>query len=98
MLSSDKLSQHISNTTNFIPFVIVMGPSLLFLGLAAHALNFIKTNPIPALMVVIGGPFVGISYFIWNNGILMLLSCIVFTWLRGYFVYRKEGKELIPKL
>jgi hypothetical protein len=43
-ISSDKLSQHISNTPLILyPFVIV-GPSLLFLGLAAHALNFIKTN------------------------------------------------------
>jgi hypothetical protein len=42
-ISSDK-SQHISNTPLILyPFVIV-GPSLLFLGLAAHALNFIKTN------------------------------------------------------
>jgi UPF0716 family protein affecting phage T7 exclusion len=49
-------------------------------------------------MVVIGGPFVGISYFIWNNGILMLLSCIVFTSGLGLLLYRKEGKELTPKV
>lgn len=96
-ISSDKLREHISNTPLILyPFVII-GPSLLFLGLAAHALNFIKTNPIPAFMVVIGGPFVGISYFIWNNGILMLLSCIVFTFGLGLLLYRKEVRELVPK-
>ena len=97
-LSSDKLRQHISNTPLILyPFVII-GPSLLFLGLAAHAFNFIKTNPIPALMVVIGGSFVGIFYFIWNNGILMLLSCIVFTFGLGLLLYRKEVRELLPKV
>jgi len=96
-ISSEKLSEHISNTPLILyPFVIV-GPSLLFLGLAAHALNFIKTNPIPSLMVIIGGPFVGISYFIWNNGILMLLSCIVFASGLGLLLYKKEEKELVPK-
>ncbi|NGY36953.1 hypothetical protein FQU23_005440 [Flavobacterium sp. XN-5] len=95
--SSDKLREHISNTPLILyPFVII-GPSLLFLGLAAHALNFIKTNPIPSLMVVIGGPFVGISYFIWNNGMLMLLSCLVFTFGLGLLLYRKEVKVVVPK-
>lgn len=95
-ISSDKLSKHISNTPLILyPFVII-GPSLLFLGLAVHALNFIKTNPIPSLMVIIGGPFVGISYFIWNNGNLMLLSCVVFASGLGLLLYRKEVKELVP--
>ena len=77
--SSNKLREQISNTPLILyPFVII-GPSLLFIGLATHALNFIKTNPISALMVIIGGPFVGLSYFIWNNGTLMLISCVVFA-------------------
>ncbi|SEA53092.1 hypothetical protein SAMN05443667_105132 [Flavobacterium gillisiae] len=94
-ISSEKLSEHISNTPLILyPFVIV-GPSLLFLGLAVHAFNFIKTNPIPSLMVIIGGPFVGISYFIWNNGNLMLTSCVIFASGLGLLLYRKE---LVPKV
>jgi len=84
------LSEQISNTPFILyPFIIV-GPSLLFVGLATHALNFIKTNPISTLMVIIGGPFVGLSYFIWNNGYLMLASCSVFAVGLALLLYRNE--------
>jgi hypothetical protein len=61
--------------------------------LAVHALNFIKTNPISTLMVVIGGPFVGLSYFIWNNGFLMLISCVVFASGLALLLFREEVKK-----
>lgn len=96
-ISSDKVSQHISNTPLILYHFVIIGPSLLFLGLAVHAFNFIRTNPIPSLMVIVGGPFVGVSYFIWNNGNLMLLSCIVFASGLGLLLYRKEVTELVPK-
>lgn len=96
-ISSDKVSQHISNTPLILYHFVIIGPSLLFLGLAVHAFNFIRTNPIPSLMVTVGGPFVGVSYFIWNNGNLMLLSCIVFASGLGLLLYRKEVTELVPK-
>ena len=93
-IGRNELSEQISNTPLILyPFVII-GPSLLFVGLAAHALNFIRTNPISALMVIIGGPFVGLSYFIWNNGILMLISCVVFASGLALLLYRKEVKTL----
>lgn len=88
------LSEQISNTPLILyPFVII-GPSLLFVGLSIHALNFIKTNPISSIMVIIGAPFVGLSYFIWNNGNLMLISCIVFATGLALLLYRKEAKNL----
>ncbi|WP_422860397.1 hypothetical protein ACOKFD_05930 [Flagellimonas sp. S174] len=90
----NELSEQISNTPLILyPFVII-GPSFLFVGLATHAFNFIKTNPISSLMVIIGGPFVGISYFIWNNGTLMLLSCLVFAIGLALLLFRKEDKTL----
>ncbi|MGH2666396.1 hypothetical protein [Flavobacterium sp.] len=93
-IGRNELREQISNTPLILyPFVIV-GPSLLFLGLVTHALNFIKSNPISSLMVIIGGPFVGLSYFIWNNGILMLLSCVVFASGLVLLLYRKETKNL----
>jgi len=74
-----ELSNQINNTPSILyPFVII-GPSLLFIGLSLHAWNFIKKNPISALMVIIGAPAVGISYFVLNNGTYMVLSCIVFA-------------------
>lgn len=93
-IGRNELSEQISNTPLILyPFVII-GPSLLFVGLAIHAINFIKTNPISSLMVIVGGPFVGLSYFIWHNGILMLISCVVFASGLALLLYRKE-KQLI---
>jgi len=87
------LSEQISNTPLILyPFVIV-GPSFLFVGLAAHALNFVKTHTISSLMVIIGGPFVGLSYFIWNNGMLMLASCVVFASGLALLLFRKDSKN-----
>jgi hypothetical protein len=96
-IGSEKLREQISNTPLILyPFIIV-GPSLLFIGLAAHSLNFIKTNPISALMVLIGGPFVGLSYFIWNNGFLMLISCMVFASGLALLLFREEVNIRIVK-
>ena len=78
-IGRNELREHISSVPLIVyPFIIV-GPSLLFVGLAAHALNFIRTNPISSLMVILGGPFVGLSYFVWDNGYLMLASCACFA-------------------
>ncbi len=91
------LSEQISNTPLILyPFVIV-GPSMLFAGLAAHALNFIKTNPISSLMVLLGGPFVGLSYFIWNNGYLMLASCAIFAAGLTLLLFRYEIQMMSKK-
>ena len=89
-LGRNALSEQISNTPLILyPFIIV-GPSMLFIGLATHALNFIKTNPISSLLVILGGPFVGLSYFVWNNGNLMLTSCSIFATGLALLLYRNE--------
>lgn len=83
------LSEHISNTPAIVyPFVII-GPSLLFIGLALHAANFIKTNTLSALMVITGAPAVGFSFFILKNGLYMVTSCIVFALGLLLLLYRK---------
>lgn len=89
-LARNELKEQIGRTPLILyPFVVV-GPSFLFIGLAAHALNFIRTNTFGSLMVIAGGPFVGISYFIWNNGILMLIGCLVFAMGLGLLLFRKK--------
>lgn len=85
----EQLSQHINNSQSILyPFVIV-GPSLLFIGLSLHALNFIKTNKISFLMVFISSLAIGFSFFILKNGVYMLLSCLVFVLGLGTLLYRK---------
>ncbi len=89
------LSEHISNTPSILfPFVVV-GPSLLFIGLAIHAFRFIKTQTISALMVIVGAPLVGFSFFILKNGILMLLSCLVFSLGLVLLLHRKDNREVV---
>jgi hypothetical protein len=88
------LSLHIVDSPFILyPFVIV-GPSFLFIGLAMHAFNFVKTNSISALMVIIAAPAIGFSFFALKNGVLMLLSCLVFVLGLGFLLFAKEEKEL----
>jgi hypothetical protein len=95
--AKEVLSSQISNTPSILyPFVIV-GPSLLFIGLAIHALNFFKTNTISATMVIGGAVSTGFSFFILKNGIYMLLSCVIFVVGLGFLLYRKEIERGVTK-
>lgn len=86
----EALSQQISNTPSVLYPFIVVGPSLLFIGLSMHALNFIKTNTISSLMVIIASPAIGFSFFVLKNGLYMLLSCIVFVLGLSLLLYRNQ--------
>lgn len=89
-VAKEQLSEHISNTPAILfPFIII-GPSLLFIGLALHASSFIKTHFIPVAMVLVGAPAVGVSFFILKNGVLMVLSCMLFALGLVLLLYRKE--------
>lgn len=89
-----ELSKHISNTPSILYPFIIIGPSLLFIGLATHALSFIKTNTIKALMVILGAPAVGFSFFILKDGVYMVLSCLLFSLGLVLLLYRKEKQEM----
>jgi len=89
------LGEHISNTPSIVYPFIIIGPSLLFIGLALHASNFIKTNTISSLMVILGAPAVGFSFFILKNGTYMVLSCLIFTIGLALLLYRKENNEIV---
>ncbi|GAA4767982.1 MULTISPECIES: hypothetical protein [Flavobacterium] len=93
-----ELSKHISNTPSILYPFIIIGPSLLFVGLAAHALNFIKTYPISSLMVIVGAPAVGFSFFILKDGIYMVLSCLLFALGLVLLLHRKEETEKINSI
>jgi len=88
----EELSQHISNTPSILyPFVIV-GPSLLFIGLSLHALNFIKTNTVSSLMVIISSLAIGFSFFILKDGVYMLLSCVAFVFGLGLLLFGRRRR------
>ena len=94
-IAKTELSNHISNTPSILyPFVII-GPSLLFVGLSVHALNFIKTHTISSLMVIIGAPLVGISFFVLKNENLMLLSCAIFALGLVLLLNANENRKIL---
>ena len=75
----DQLSQQISNTPFILYSFIIIGPSLLFIGLSLHTLQFIKTNTINSILVFLSSAAIGFSFFVLKNGVLMLLGCFVFV-------------------
>lgn len=93
-MAKEALSQQISNSPLiFYPFVVV-GPSLLFLGLALHAFAFIKTETVKSLMVIVGSVAVGFSFFVLKNGVCMLLSCLVFILGLSLLLCNNEIKKV----
>ncbi|WP_222931466.1 hypothetical protein [Xanthovirga aplysinae] len=90
---TSELKLHLSNTPSIVYPFIYIGPSMLFVGLSIHAFNFIKTNPLSSLMVILAAPMIGISYFVLQNGDYMLLSCIVFALGLGSLLYRDKIKQ-----
>ncbi|WP_024770967.1 hypothetical protein [Aquimarina macrocephali] len=93
-VSRAELSNHLNNIPSIVyPFVIV-GPSMLFIGLSLHAWNFIRKHTISALMVIIGAPAIGIAYFMLHNGILTLASCIIFSSGLAILLYRNEIQNI----
>lgn len=90
----NQLSNHISNSPFiFYPFIIV-GPSLLFIGLTIHAFTFIKTNTVSALLVLIGAVAIGFSFFILKNGGLMFLSCAFFVFGLAFLICKNDNIKL----
>ncbi|MFH6961330.1 hypothetical protein ACHRVK_01935 [Flavobacterium plurextorum] len=91
------LSNQISNSPSILyPFVVV-GPSLLFIGLAVHAFAFIKTETIKSLMVIIASGAIGFSFFVLKNGICMFLSCVVFVLGLGLLLCKKEVEKVFQE-
>ena len=75
------------------PFVYV-GPSLLFLGLSIHAMNFIKSNLFGYLLTVFGAIFMGLVYFLWSNLIYTALGVTIFA-LGLILILNKMDKKQI---
>jgi len=88
--SRNELMEHLGNTPSIaIPFVYV-GPSLLFLGLATHTLNFIRSNPIGSILTIAGAILTGLGHFLWNNGIYVAIASTIFAIGLVIILYRKE--------
>ncbi|UOX32686.1 hypothetical protein LXD69_11605 [Flavobacterium sediminilitoris] len=92
-----ELGNQISKTPSiFYPFQ-VFGPSLLLIGLSLHAWNFIRGKPLISLLAILGAPFIGISFFILKNGMLMAVSCFLFALGLGLLLFQPENKSFEEK-
>ena len=74
------------------PFVYV-GPSLLFLGLSAHALNFSKSNLIGFVLTFSGAIFMGLGYFLWDNLIYTAIGVTIFAFGLIFILNKMNGKQ-----
>ncbi len=75
----DEFFNQLANTPSIaFPFVYV-GPSLLFIGLSLHALNFIKSSLMGYLLTTIGAVSMGIGYFLLGNLIYTALGVSIFA-------------------
>ncbi|OXA98935.1 hypothetical protein B0A75_12770 [Flavobacterium oncorhynchi] len=93
-IAKEALSNQISNSPSILyPFVVV-GPSLLFIGLAIHAFGFVKTDTIKSLMVVFASAAIGFSFFVLKNGVCMFLSCLVFVLGLGLLLCKNDIKKV----
>jgi hypothetical protein len=92
-LAKAALSRQISDTPSLLYPFIVIGPSLLFVGLGMHACHFLKTNRASALMVILAAPAIGYSFFVLRDGIYMLLSCLIFVFGLALLLYRREVND-----
>lgn len=92
-----ELGNQISNTPSiFYPFQ-VFGPSLLLVGLSLYAWNFIRRKPLISLLVILGAPSIGISFFILKNGVLMAVCCFLFALGLGLLLFQPESKSFEGK-
>lgn len=88
-VAKEALSIQIGSTSSlFYPFIVI-GPSLLFIGLSLHALRFIKTNFVIVLMIMLSSASIGFSFFVLKDGIYMLLSCVIFVFGLGFLLHKK---------
>ncbi|MCM4166146.1 hypothetical protein KCTC52924_03067 [Arenibacter antarcticus] len=79
IVSRKAFYNQLSNTPAIAFPIVYVGPSLLFLGLSIHALNFIKSNLIGCIMTVLGAVFMGLGYFLWSNLVYTALGCTIFV-------------------
>ncbi|RKN75100.1 hypothetical protein D7Z94_25190 [Ulvibacterium marinum] len=74
-----KLIRQLENEPSiWLPFMVI-GPSLLFIGLAIHAFTFIKKRPISSLLVIVGSIMIGMSSFLWRDRIYIIIAHLVFA-------------------
>lgn len=75
----DELLGHLINTpVIWYPFMVI-GPSLLYIGLGTQAMYFLKSRPLSAILAISGSMLIGLGQFMFQNGHLVLLGYLLFS-------------------
>jgi hypothetical protein len=90
--SRNELIGHLMNTPSvWYPFFVI-GPSLLYIGLATQAWQFIKSHTTYALITIGGSFLLGFGQFMLTNRIWALIGTIIFSLGLVLLIFREEKK------
>lgn len=88
--SRNNLIGHLMHTPSvWYPFFVV-GPSLLYIGLATQAWYFTKSHTFPALLTLGGSFLLGFGQFMSPNRIWVVIGTLVFSLGLVWLIFRKE--------
>jgi hypothetical protein len=91
----DELLSHLINTpVIWLPFMVI-GPSLLYIGLGTQAMYFFKSRPLSAILAIGGSMLIGLGQFMFQNGIIIISGYILFSIGLIFLIHRKAQP---PKL
>lgn len=72
-----------------IPFMII-GPALLYAGVATYAWQFIKSHTLAAMITLVGSGIIGVGQTMVENRLFIVCGCVVFSVGLLMLVFRKE--------
>ena len=87
---NELIGQLINIPSIWYPFMVV-GPSLLYIGLATHIWPFIKSNTIASILTLIGSLGIGLGQFISGDRMYVLIGCLLFAIGLLMLLFRKES-------
>ena len=89
LTSRNELIGHLVHIPSvWYPFMIV-GPAMLYAGLATHAWKFIFSHSISAIMTIGGSLMIGLGQMVWNDKVFVVVGYMVFSIGLVFLVYRK---------
>jgi len=86
------LSQLINTPVIWQPFMVI-GPALLYAGLATHSWSFLRSNPLGAIVTLAGSAAIGIGQMVFHNHLVVLIACIIFSVGLLMLIYVVKSEE-----
>lgn len=93
--SRDALLGHLRNTPSIWLSFFVIGPALLFAGLATQAWHFILRRLVIAIATILGSLTIGMGQFLWRNEMIVIGGYLVFSTGLALLAYGKRDAEAV---